>query len=58
MKKTKMMMDVKDFMVEPVEVRRKMAEEYRRLAVGKKYTPAERAEFLRMADAWAKTLPK
>jgi hypothetical protein len=43
---------------EPPAVRRKLADSYRKLANGKKYTPAERAEFARMADSWERTLPK
>ena len=43
---------------EPVEVRRKLAKAYRKDAANPKWTPAERAEFARMADSWARTLPK
>jgi len=43
---------------EPEAVRRKFAEELRKLAGRKRNTPQERAEFLRMADAWAATLPQ
>jgi hypothetical protein len=43
---------------EPPAVRRKLAESYRKLANGKKYTPAERAEFAEMAKTWERTLPK
>jgi hypothetical protein len=43
---------------EPEGVRRKLAAAYRKLATGKRFTPAERAEFARMADAWAATLPQ
>jgi len=43
---------------EPPAVRRKLAASYRKLAEGRKYTPAERAEFARMADSWERTLPK
>jgi hypothetical protein len=32
--------------------------EYRKIAAGKRFTPAERAEFARMADKWERTLPK
>jgi len=39
-------------------VRRKLAAAYRKLATGERFTPAERAEFARMADAWAATLPQ
>ena len=41
---------------EPEDVRRKLAEDYRRRATEKRWTPAERAEFLRMAEAWERTL--
>jgi len=43
---------------EPPAVRRKLAASYRKLAEGKRYTPAERAEFARMAQSWERTLPK
>ena len=43
---------------EPEHVRRKLAATFAKLASGKRFTKAERAEFARMADAWAKTLPK
>jgi hypothetical protein len=42
----------------PEAVRRKLAAAYRKIAAGKRFTPAERAEFARMADAWERTLPK
>jgi hypothetical protein len=42
---------------EPEAVRRKLAEAYRKLATGRRFTPIERTEFARMADAWAATLP-
>jgi hypothetical protein len=44
--------------VVPEHVRRRFADALRRLAGDKRFTPAERIEFARMADAWAKTLPK
>lgn len=43
---------------EPETVRRKLAEAYGKLATGRRFTAAERAEFGRMAAAWAATLPK
>ncbi len=43
---------------EPEAARRKLAEAYKKLATGRRFTPAERTEFARMADAWAATLPK
>ena len=36
--------------------RRKLVAAYRRLAQGRRFTPAERAEFARMASAWERTL--
>ena len=44
--------------VVPEPARHCFADALRRLAGGKRFTPAERMEFARMADAWAKTLPK
>ena len=41
---------------EPEAVRRKLAAAYRKIAEGRRFTPAERAEFGRMADAWEATL--
>jgi len=38
--------------------RRKLAQAFYKRAAGKRFTPAERAEFGRMAEAWQKTLPK
>lgn len=43
---------------EPVDVRRKLAAAYSKEAADPKWTPTERAEFSRMADSWARTLPK
>jgi hypothetical protein len=43
---------------EPEHVRRKLAATLARLATGKRFTKAERAEFARMSEAWARTLPK
>jgi len=43
---------------EPEAARRKLSAAYRKRAGDKRYTQAERAEFARMADAWAATLPK
>jgi hypothetical protein len=43
---------------EPEQTRRRLADEYRKLAEGRRFTPAERAEFTRMADRWARTLPE
>jgi hypothetical protein len=43
---------------EPPAVRRKLAEELRKLATGRRFKPAERAEFARMSTAWAATLPE
>ena len=42
----------------PAAARGKLVTGYRKLATVKKYTEAERAEFARMADSWAATLPK
>ncbi len=42
----------------PEPARRKLAAAYRKIATGRRFTPAERAEFARMADAWERTLPK
>lgn len=42
--------------VDPPAVRRRFADELRRLATGRKFKPAERAELARMADAWERTL--
>ncbi|MDB5328919.1 MAG: hypothetical protein JWP03_70 [Phycisphaerales bacterium] len=42
---------------EPEAARRKLVAALRKRAVSKRYTPAERAEFARIADAWAATLP-
>ena len=39
-------------------VRRQLAAKYRALAQKARYTPAERAEFARMAASWESTLPK
>jgi hypothetical protein len=39
-------------------VRRKVAAAYRKRSTDKRHSPAERAEFARMADAWKATLPK
>jgi hypothetical protein len=43
---------------EPAAVRRKLVSAYRQLAAGRRFTPAERAEFAKIAAAWAATLPK
>ena len=43
---------------EPEPVRRKLVAELRKLATGKRHTAAERAEYLRIAEQWEKTLPK
>ncbi len=43
---------------EPEHVRRKLAANLAKLAGSKRFKPAERTEFARMADAWAATLPK
>ncbi|MCY2954819.1 MAG: hypothetical protein NTU53_23050 [Planctomycetota bacterium] len=43
---------------EPEYVRRKLAAAYRKRAADPTLKPLERAEFARMAEAWAKTLPK
>lgn len=42
---------------EPEAVRRKLAAAYRALAADPQRPVEERAEFARMADAWAATLP-
>ena len=42
---------------EPEAGRRKLAAALRKRSMSKRYTEAERAEFARMADAWAATLP-
>ena len=42
----------------PESARRKLAAAYRKNATAKRFTPAERMEFARMADAWEKTLPE
>ncbi len=42
----------------PEPARRKLAAAYRKVATGKRFTPAERVEFARMADAWERTLPE
>ena len=42
--------------IDPPPVRRRFADELRRLATGRRFTPAERAELARMADAWGRTL--
>lgn len=41
---------------EPLAVRRKLAQDYRRQASNSKLTPQEREAFARMADAWQATL--
>lgn len=41
---------------EPLAVRRKLADEYRRQASNPKLTRRERAAFARLADAWQATL--
>jgi hypothetical protein len=41
---------------EPEAVRRKLVEAYCKLANGRRFGPAERAEFARMAESWAATL--
>jgi hypothetical protein len=43
---------------EPETVRRKLAAELRKLATEKRFTKATRAEYLRMAEQWEKTLPE
>jgi hypothetical protein len=43
---------------EPEHVRAKLAASYRRLASGRRFSKAERAEFGRMADSWERTLHK
>lgn len=43
---------------EPEAVRRKLAEQLRKLAGGRRFTPEERKEYARMAEMWEKTLPK
>ena len=48
----------KSIHTEPEPVRRKLVEAYRKRATGKRFTPAERETFNRMADGWGKTLPK
>ncbi len=40
-----------------VRQRRELAEAYRKLSRGRRFTPAERATFAGMANAWAATLP-
>ena len=42
----------------PEQARRKLAQAYAQLASGRRFTPAERAEFARMADAWMQTVEK
>ena len=42
--------------VEPLAVRRKLADEYRRQADNPKLTRRERADFAKLADAWQATL--
>ena len=39
----------------PASARRKLAADYRKQAADPKWTQAERAEFLRMAEAWERT---
>jgi len=36
--------------------RRRFADELRRLATGRRFTPRERAEFARLADVWERTV--
>ena len=43
---------------EPERVRRKLAEAYRKEAGNPRRKKAERVTFLRMAEAWERTLPK
>ena len=40
----------------PATARRKLAADYRKQAADPKWTEAERAEFVRMAEAWERTL--
>jgi hypothetical protein len=40
----------------PATVRRKLAADYRKQAADPKWTAAERAEYVRMAEAWERTL--
>ena len=40
----------------PASARRKLAADYRKRAADPKWTEAERAEFVRMAEAWERTL--
>ena len=44
-------------MTEPESVRRKLAAAYRKRAADPKLSDEDRAEFARMADMWAATLP-
>jgi hypothetical protein len=43
---------------EPEAARRKLAAAYRQRAEDKNLTRDEKAEFLRMAELWQKTLPR
>jgi hypothetical protein len=43
---------------EPLATRKRLAAAYRKRSTDKRLTPAERADFARMADAWERTLPK
>lgn len=43
---------------EPEPVRRKLAAELRKLANETRFSKAQRAEYLRMAEQWEKTLLK
>ena len=40
----------------PAIARRKLAADYRKQAADPKWTEAERVEFVRMAEAWERTL--
>jgi hypothetical protein len=42
----------------PETARRKLVAAYRKQSLGDRFTPPERLEFARMADAWERTLPE
>ncbi|MGA2497278.1 MAG: hypothetical protein ABSH20_06030 [Tepidisphaeraceae bacterium] len=57
-KKPKTLPEIPKLYVDPEPARRNVAAAYREEAGSPKWTPAERAEFGRMADSWERTLPK
>jgi hypothetical protein len=42
----------------PEPVRRKLATDYRKRSLEKRWTESERAAFARMAESWGRTLPQ